>query len=114
MFGTQWKLLTRTEIQRLRAKQDSIVMAQNEALNTNEPFVRGLDPADEAEAAKRLVTSRDAEIISLRRQVASLKRSLDQSQLQSSNQWTKHSQRCRRVQPLLSKWSGATKKQREN
>ena len=40
----------------------------------------------EAEAAKRLVTSRDAEIISLRRQVASLKRSLDQSQLQSSNQ----------------------------
>ena len=53
MFGTQWKLLTRTEIQRLRAKQDSIVMAQNEALNTNEPFVRGLDPADEAEAAKR-------------------------------------------------------------
>jgi len=48
----QWALLTRTEIQRLRAKEDDLVREKIQA-SKGERFVRGIDPSDAEEAAKR-------------------------------------------------------------
>jgi hypothetical protein len=66
------------ELTRLRKDTETIA---------NTPPTISIDTImQEAEAAKRLVTSRDAEIIALRRQISSLKRSLDQAQSQAQSQ----------------------------
>ena len=66
------------EIKRIREEVATIAISP--------PTASSNELLQKAENAQRLVTSRDAELIALRRQNASLKRSLEQSQLTANNQ----------------------------
>ena len=70
----------KTELQRIREEVSQIAISP--------PSVSSSELQRKMENAQRLVMSRDAELIALRRQNASLKRSLEQSQVIAKNQAT--------------------------